>query len=184
MRWDIVASLLEEYGPALSTELRMVEVGVFAGHFSKFLLERFPKLQLIGVDPYIGIDNTFPGDYSQTLDPSIAYNNALSIFEESGKDRSQLWPTTSLEAVKNVPDASLHAVFLDGCHYYKCIAEDLRLWIPKVASGGLILGHDFSPQWPGVVRAVWEQRPRQKLFVAMDWMYWWQVPMDGEDAED
>eukprot|EP00392_Amoebophrya_sp_AT5.2_P009495 g9523.t1 len=175
MRWEIVNSLLEEYGVE---DLRVVEVGVFAGHFSKFLLEKFPKLQLIGIDPYIGTDETFPGDYSQTLDPSIAYSNALSIYEESGKGRATLWPTTSLEAVKNVPDQSIHAVFIDGCHFYSCVEEDLRLWIPKVMPGGLVLGHDFSPQWPGVVRAVWENRPNQRVFLAMDWMYWWQVDED------
>ena len=59
MRWEIVNSLLAEYG---IEELRVVEVGVFAGHFSKFLLERFPKLQLIGIDPYIGREqDTFSG---------------------------------------------------------------------------------------------------------------------------
>ncbi|CAD7948195.1 unnamed protein product [Amoebophrya sp. A120] len=178
MRWEIVNSLLSEYG---IEELRVVEVGVFAGHFSKFLLEKFPKLQLIGIDPYIGTDETFPGDYSQTLDPSIAYSNAMAIYEESGPGRATLWPTTSLEAVKNVPDQSIHAVFVDGCHFYHCVEEDLRLWIPKIMPGGLVLGHDFSPQWPGVVRAVWENRPNQRVFLAMDWMYWWQIDDEPEE---
>jgi len=175
MRWEIVNGLLEEYG---LEELRVVEVGVFAGHFSKFLLEKFPKMQLIGIDPYIGTDETFPGDYSQTLDPSIAYSNAYEIYQESGPGRATLWATTSIEAVKNVPDQSIHAVFVDGCHFYSCVEEDLRLWMPKIVPGGLILGHDFSPQWPGVVRAVWEMRPNKKVFLAMDWMYWWQVDED------
>merc|ERR1712194_688332 len=83
-----------------------------------------------------------------------------------------------IEAVKNVPDQSIHAVFVDGCHFYSCVEEDLRLWMPKIVPGGLILGHDFSPQWPGVVRAVWEMRPNKKVFLAMDWMYWWQVDED------
>jgi len=78
MRWEIVNALLEDFG---IEELRVVEVGVFAGHFSKFLMEKFPKLQLIGIDPYVGTDDTFPGDYSQTLDPSIAYSNAQGIYD-------------------------------------------------------------------------------------------------------
>jgi hypothetical protein len=40
--------------------------------------------------------------------------------------------TTSKEAVKKIPDGSVHAIFIDGCHFYECIEEDLRLWIPKV----------------------------------------------------
>jgi len=54
------------------------------------------------------------------------------------------------------------------------------VWRPKIMQGGLVAGHDFSPQWPGVVRAVWENRPRQSVFLAMDWMYWW---TEQEDVE-
>jgi len=174
MRWDVVISLLEDIGVE---DLRMAEVGVFAGHFSKFLLERFPKMQLLGIDPYIGSDETFPGDYSKTLDPAVAYSNALETFETVGgpSGRATLLPTTSAEAVKGIPDQSLHAVFIDGCHFYDCVREDLDAWLPKVMPGGLVMGHDFSPQWPGVVRAVWETRQGKPVHVGMDWMYWWQV---------
>ena len=33
-------------------------------------------------------------------------------------------------------------------------------------------GHDFSPQWPGVVRAVQEARTGRDVTLGMDWMYW------------
>jgi len=171
MRWEIVNSLLEAFGE--DAELRVVEVGVFAGHFSKFLLEKFPKLQLIGIDPYIGTDETFPGDFSQTLDPSVAYTNAAEIYDQF-PGRATLVATKSLQAAPAIPDDSIHAVFIDGCHFYECVEEDLRVWRPKVMKGGLVAGHDFSPQWPGVVRAVWENRPRKPVFLGMDWMYWWQ----------
>ena len=51
MRWDVVIELIEELGVE-DNKVRVVEVGVFTGHFSKFLLEKFPNLQLIGIDPY------------------------------------------------------------------------------------------------------------------------------------
>lgn len=172
MRWEIINKLLEDFKEQGIEELRVVEVGVFAGHFSKFLLEKFPKLQLIGIDPYIGSDDTFPGDFSQTLDPNVAYSNAQGIYDQF-EGRGVLWPTTSAQAVNQIPDGSIHLVFVDGCHFYSCVAEDLELWRPKIMQGGVLAGHDFSPQWPGVVRAVWEHRPRQRVFLAMDWMYWW-----------
>ena len=70
MRWDIVTLLLKEaiadkrllLGLSESDPdppLLVVEVGVWVGHFSHFLLNSFPTLQLIGIDPYIGGDGFF-----------------------------------------------------------------------------------------------------------------------------
>merc|ERR1719487_2765987 len=109
----------------------MAAVGVFAGHFSNFDLGSCPKLQLIGIDPYIGSDNTFPGTFSQTLDPADAWAHANDIFQKHGP-RAQLLQATSKDVAPAIEDGTL--------------------------DGGFIAGHDFSPQWPGVVRAVQEFR--------------------------
>ena len=39
------------------------------------------------------------------------------------------------------------------------VKADFEVWMPKLrtAEETLVAGHDFSPQWPGVVRAVHEQ---------------------------
>jgi len=170
MRWDQVTSLLSSIEGT-----NMVEVGVFAGHFSNFILGRFPKLQLVGIDPYIGSDNTFPGTFSQTLDPADAWAHANDIFQKHGP-RAQLLQATSKDVAPAIEDGTLDGVFIDGCHYYECVEEDLRMWVPKVRKGGFIAGHDFSPQWPGVVRAVQEFRKNgQAVWLGMDWMYWWWV---------
>ena len=50
---------------------------------------------------------------------------------------------------RSIPDQSLDAIFVDGCHLYDCVVSDLEIWLPKVRPGGLVSGHDFSPQWPG-----------------------------------
>ena len=67
----------------------VVEVGVFAGHFSDFLLSTMPNLQLVGIDPYIGTDGTFPGDYSTTLDPNDAMMQAAHTYAQYGEDRAR-----------------------------------------------------------------------------------------------
>merc|ERR1711933_271979 len=102
-------------------ELLVVEVGVFAGHFSKFLLDALPFVKLIGIDPYIGRDDTFPGDYSQTIDPDIALAQAAETYREYGEGRALLMDMTSAEAAVHVPLRSVDAVFVDGCHLYECV---------------------------------------------------------------
>ena len=41
------------------------------------------------------------------------------------------------------------------------VKSDFAAWMPKLRARAetLVAGHDFSPQWPGVVRAVQEQLP-------------------------
>mmetsp|Transcript_83103 Transcript_83103/g.164863 ORF Transcript_83103/g.164863 Transcript_83103/m.164863 type:complete len:469 (-) Transcript_83103:10-1416(-) len=179
-RRDILVSLLRklhESRGAGETPLVVAEIGVFRAGLSKHILEKLPFVRLIGVDPYIGVDGTFPGDFSQTMHPDQALAEAQATFSLFGK-RAQLLPETSEAAARRVPDGSLDAVFVDGCHLYKCVSEDLRFWTPKLRQGlgrgaTLVAGHDFSPQWPGVVRAVHEHRAGHRVFLGHDWMYWW-----------
>jgi hypothetical protein len=64
--------------------------------------------------------------------------------------------TTSLEAAERFDDRSLDFVFIDAAHDYDNVLADIRAWRPKVKPGGVLAGHDYLPQWPGVVRAVEE----------------------------
>lgn len=64
---------------------------------------------------------------------------------------------TSLEAASDFEDGSLDFVFIDASHHYEDVAEDIRAWLPKVRTGGVLAGHDYYPggeYYPGVRRAV------------------------------
>ena len=45
-------------------------------------------------------------------------------------------------------------VYIDADHSYQSVKQDIHLWFPKVRSGGVICGHDYSSSWPGVMQAV------------------------------
>lgn len=177
MRWEVLVSLLKELHQRRGAweQLLVVEVGVFAGHLSQFLLRDCPFVRLLGVDPYIGADGTFPGNFSQTLDADVALYKAASVMEPYG-DRADLWTMTSEKAAAQLEDGIVDAIFIDGCHLYECVKSDFELWMPKMRRGHevLVAGHDFSPQWPGVVRAVHERRAGgHEVNLATDWMWWW-----------
>jgi hypothetical protein len=53
-------------------------------------------------------------------------------------------------------DDSLDFVYIDACHRYKKVKQDILAWLPKVKNGGVLAGHDYDPAHPGVVRAVEE----------------------------
>lgn len=60
----------------------------------------------------------------------------------------------SIAAASRVPDVSLDFVYIDGCHQYENVLQDIYAWLPKIRYGGMLAGHDLCPVWPGVVQAV------------------------------
>lgn len=51
---------------------------------------------------------------------------------------------SSVDAVENISDGGLDFIFIDGDHSYEKAYEDFCNYYPKVKSGGLFSGHDYS----------------------------------------
>lgn len=57
---------------------------------------------------------------------------------------------------------NIELLFIDGDHSYEAVSNDIKLWIPKVIKGGVIIFHDAYPVGngiayePGVKKAVQE----------------------------
>lgn len=60
----------------------------------------------------------------------------------------------SADAAALYDDASLDFVMIDASHVYEDVLADIRAWLPKVKSGGVIGFDDFN--WSGVRRAITE----------------------------
>ena len=64
---------------------------------------------------------------------------------------------TSEEAAKDVEDNTLDLVFIDAEHTYEAVLTDIKAWLPKLKTNGVMAGHDYAPPvFPGVVQAVTE----------------------------
>lgn len=62
----------------------------------------------------------------------------------------------SVEASEQFDDRSLDFVFIDAAHDYENVLVDIRAWQGKIRPGGVLAGHDYKHDWPGVVQAVEE----------------------------
>ena len=69
----------------------------------------------------------------------------------------------SVRAATLFAPASIDWVFIDGSHLFEHVARDIEVWIPKLRSGGIISGHDYVGDCPGVVEAVDEAFPERKV---------------------
>lgn len=130
--------------------LRGVEIGVYLGELSAFLLTERPGLHLTMVDPWApavpGSRYHASGEWHGTLSgqqQEAFYREALARTEFAAARRKVI-RLPSVEAANVVPDASLDFAFIDGEHTYEAVVEDIAAWLPKVKSGGLLCGHDID----------------------------------------
>jgi len=64
----------------------------------------------------------------------------------------------SAGAARCYVDESIHFIFLDADHTYEGVGRDITCWLPKIAVGGILAGHDY--EWTGVRQAVSELLPQ------------------------
>lgn len=117
------------------------EIGVHQGQYSEILCQTIPNLHLLSVDSY-------PGRRQRHLEAAKPRLEPLNV---------DFILKSSMEAVKDVPDESLDFVFIDACHIYEFVRDDIREWSKKVRPGGIVSGHDYYESRRGligVIRAV------------------------------
>lgn len=78
-----------------------------------------------------------------------------------------------LKAAEFYSAGALDLVFLDTCHSEKGTCAAIDAWLPKVRPGGVFAGHDHTPDWPGVIKAVASRLPGA---VQRRSSFYWRVP--------
>jgi len=130
------------------------EIGVAGAINAESILKTLNVEMLYLIDPYSPYfqDDRFT---------DVPYDRSLEAAKERLTPLSN-WKIVQLssdEAVSEIPDY-LDFVYIDGNHDYSHVRNDLRNYYPKVKSGGLLGGHDFSTFTPehynGLINAVIE----------------------------
>lgn len=60
----------------------------------------------------------------------------------------------SVRAAIELKDEKIDSIFIDGNHTYDGVCFDIDSWYPMLKPGGIMFGHDYWPQHPGVIEAV------------------------------
>lgn len=131
-----------------------VEVGVHLGEFAASFLSRWRGFAMTLVDPW----ENLPGyvDRIAGRDRQADYEECKKRIRAATKSAVvEMLRETSRNAVERFRDSQLDFFYIDGDHSPASVIFDVLSWWPKVASGGVLAGHDWLNEWrPGVEAAV------------------------------
>lgn len=135
----------------IGTGKTIVEVGCYLGDTTKAIAQQGNKV--IAIDPFIGgydVKDTIskwlsePKGHDKILNTFLSNIRGLNVIFYNG---------TSKDALEDYDDGEVDGFFIDGEHTYKAMLIDVK-WINKVKKGGLLCFHDYSPTFPGVMKAI------------------------------
>lgn len=136
-----------------------VELGVYQGRSLCYMAE---YLQYIGKTALLfGYDIFDSSRYalgSDRLPSGISSSDWANTIE---REIREFWTgsvavvsSCSDDAARFHKDASVDAIFVDASHQEDAVFRDITSWLPKLKPNGIIAGHDFSPHFPGVGKAI------------------------------
>lgn len=134
--------------------LRCLEVGSWVGESAIALAEGCPHGSTIYcVDTWQGSPSDWTGYIAQQYDPWEWFQKNVgdmlghTIKPCRGKsvDVAQSFGGESQE---------LDLIFIDGSHEAIDVADDIDAWFRHLSASGVMIGHDYCQQFPGVVEAV------------------------------
>ncbi len=154
---------------------RVVEIGVFQGGslLPMAAAARLTGGVVTGVDPYTAgaaeqrenLDRFVPivgADWHTRIEWDALYDRVLAGVQRHGlASHCRIMRATSVEAAQTVPHG-LDLLHVDGNHDFAAVEADLRLYVPKVRSGGFIVLDDTH--WDGVHAHYVQLKQRLQVF--------------------
>jgi hypothetical protein len=116
-----------------------IELGIAEGEFSERVLNKYSVKHWYGVDAWSGSRNHDTAEYIKTLRRLEKY-----------RDRNTLLRMNFSEALLLFPNNYFDIIYVDGyAHTGQEQGRTLDEWYPKLKSGGIFSGDDYSPsRWP------------------------------------
>jgi predicted O-methyltransferase YrrM len=126
----------------LPHKAHILELGTYKGKsFSYLLIEAINSgkdISVTGLDGF-GWEDVRP-----------AFDGFMKPFEK----HYNVFKGNAVDLAPYFTDQSLDFVFIDLSHTYEDTLREIRTYLPKIKPGGIIAGHDYHPEWPGVIKAV------------------------------
>jgi hypothetical protein len=123
--------------------LKIVELGVFRGEFSKIIYEICNPSELYLVDLFDGIFTSGDKDGLNYQTVNLL-DEMFSIIESFSENPNvTVVKSSTIEFLLSKEDEYFDLVYIDADHSYDGVLNDLELSYKKVKRNGFICGHDY-----------------------------------------
>ncbi len=145
---------------------KFVEIGVYAGrstcHMANTIKESGKEFDFWAIDTFRYVSEE---TVQNTIDQLDLTDQVCLL-----NGRSQDWAS-------NFFDREFQFVFIDGSHKYTDVMADLMLWWPKICTGGVFSGHDYTDKKysPDVKTAVDQFFEAQNRRFEVKGTSWWLI---------
>jgi predicted O-methyltransferase YrrM len=167
-----------DYGPLYTKMVetfpsgsKFIEIGSWKGRSSAYMAVEIANsnksIDFYCVDTWEGSSEHMPGGFAYEPHLDLLYETFITNMKPVENYYKPI-KMKSIDASKLFDDNFFDFVFIDACHEYDCVKEDIEFWLPKVKSGGIMAGHDYHMS--GVKMAIDEKfKNFDKLFFST-WM--------------
>jgi hypothetical protein len=144
--WFTFPNLYKRFVNELPNGSKIVEVGVWKGKSVAYL---GVEIANSGKDIKVDAVDTWKGSLNEDVHQKDVYVKTDTLYPLFLSNISSLSHIitpirkASVEASALYEDESLDVVFIDACHTYDCVREDILAWLPKVKKGSYLAGHDY-----------------------------------------
>ena len=150
-----------DYVAACGEYHHFAEVGVYTGasvvYLADLLRKRNTPWKLHAIDLWERVNAET--DYERIIGPEIYDQFQQRITDNKLEGLIDVIHGDSAKAATMFRDRGLDIVFIDANHAYEHVVADIKAWLPKIRSGGMIAGHDICEPSCGVRAAVDEIFP-------------------------
>ena len=152
---DDECSLL--YNIAKNCKGNIVEIGSWKGKSTVSMgkgSKQGNNVNIYAIDPHTGheeqnLNEKWTFDIFKENIKKAKIDDIVIPIIKSSKDANKGW------------NKQIHFLFIDGCHQYKNVIQDFKLWSPFLVDGGIIALHDSTSclnkgyiGWDGVMKVV------------------------------
>jgi hypothetical protein len=138
-RFDLWTNIINQTKPKT-----VAEVGVWKGDFAVAALAKCPCIEKYTmIDPWAQLP-----DWNKPF--NVGNKEFLEVYDEAirktafASDKLQILKGRTKDMISEIEDESLDFVYIDGDHTLRGITLDLILILPKLKTGGLLAGDDFT----------------------------------------
>jgi len=151
-----------------------VEIGCWMGLSTVYLASKIKesgkRITLVCVD-------TFKGSATEAYHRAVvaAHDGSIEkVFRDNLErfgvaDMVDVHVGDSAEAANLFTDRAVDMAFIDADHTEDGVSRDILAWLPKIGSGGILSGHDYHGNFPGVPAAVNRLLPERFLLEGNVW---------------